>query len=362
MLCRKCHKEIPADSVYCNYCGTNQTLSQRVKGRGNGQGSVYKRGKVWQCEVTLGYRIDADGKKKRSTRRKSGFATKKEALDYIATLRGSITKKEPNIADLYNFIKLRDLDSLSADKQSHYKTAWQRIDSLHMRKISTLSLAELQDIVDQLELGFYPCRDIKNLLSKIYEYAVLEDYCDKNLAQHIKLPSKIETERVVFSAEEIKMLWNCWDDGNEFAGAILTMIYAGLRTGELLNIKSESVDLSRSIMYGGIKTAKGKSRPLLIVERIKPIVVHFLEKQSNQLFPYSEYSFYENWSVLKSNLNFRSELVPYCARHTCATALQEAGTSAAIAMDILGHESYQTTIRYTHTRTEQLLNALNNAL
>ena len=27
--------------------------------------------------------------------------------------------------------------------------------------------------------GFYPKRDVKNLLNKIYEYALIEDYCNK---------------------------------------------------------------------------------------------------------------------------------------------------------------------------------------
>ena len=43
-------------------------------------GSVYKRGKSWYAERTLGYRVDDDGKMRRQMIKKGGFPTKKAAI------------------------------------------------------------------------------------------------------------------------------------------------------------------------------------------------------------------------------------------------------------------------------------------
>ena len=49
MLCRKCKQEIPDNSVFCNHCGTRQETAKRPtrgRTRGNGEGTVYQRGKT----------------------------------------------------------------------------------------------------------------------------------------------------------------------------------------------------------------------------------------------------------------------------------------------------------------------------
>ena len=94
MFCRKCKKEIPEGSAFCCWCGTKQTaVRPPVKTRGNGTGTVYKRGKTWEIQVTLGFRYDAEtGKLKRIARTKGGFKTKTDALNYVQTLKPNPSK------------------------------------------------------------------------------------------------------------------------------------------------------------------------------------------------------------------------------------------------------------------------------
>ena len=102
MFCRKCKKEIPEGSAFCCWCGTKQTaVRPPVKTRGNGTGTVYKRGKTWEIQVTLGFRYDAEtGKLKRIARTKGGFKTKTDTLNYVQTLKTQSEQKQiPLLAD-----------------------------------------------------------------------------------------------------------------------------------------------------------------------------------------------------------------------------------------------------------------------
>ena len=70
MKCRKCRQEIPDGSKYCMFCGAPQDVSQNTKARGNGTGSVFRRGKTWTACRVMGYSTTEDGKLHKTTRSK----------------------------------------------------------------------------------------------------------------------------------------------------------------------------------------------------------------------------------------------------------------------------------------------------
>ena len=85
----KCGREIPDYSVFCLYCGRKQQRPQRkTNSRGNGLGTVYKRGDKWIAEKTVGWIADplpkdappdaVPHKRRKSVSR--SFKTKKDAL------------------------------------------------------------------------------------------------------------------------------------------------------------------------------------------------------------------------------------------------------------------------------------------
>ena len=79
MLCIKCHREVP-DGPYCLKCGASQTPKQRSgRKRGNGQGTVIKRGKTFTAIATTGRYTTPDGKTHLIRKSQGGFATKSEA-------------------------------------------------------------------------------------------------------------------------------------------------------------------------------------------------------------------------------------------------------------------------------------------
>ncbi len=72
---------------YCLSCGAKQDITRRPRSRGNGTGSVYQLpSKTWIAVRICGWYTAEDGSIHRKTRSKSGFRTKKEALEYLPLL------------------------------------------------------------------------------------------------------------------------------------------------------------------------------------------------------------------------------------------------------------------------------------
>lgn len=361
MKCIKCNKTIADDSVYCQYCGKKQEKpARKVKQRGNGQGTVYKlpSGK-WRAEITLFYKVDGDKILQRKRKTKSGFKTKKEALAYLPILKNEKEQKEITVAEIYDIWSKSHFQRIGKSKQSSYRTAYKKIEPLYYRKISSIKLSDMQEIVDNIKGGFYPKHDVKVLLNQLFKYAMIEDYCTKNYAQFIKLPPLEKSKKDAFTRSEIATLWWDYRKGNKFTGYILIMIYTGMRYGEISTILKENINLEKRYMIGGIKTEAGKNREILIPKKIYKIVEEKYNQNKTKLLEMSEEDFYTNFNDTIKRLGLRPVLSPHCCRHTCATLMAQAGVHPSIIKEIMGHKNYSTTLGYTHISLKSKLDAAN---
>ena len=93
MQCIKCKTDLPEGAIYCYICGAKQIREYSKKKRGNGQGTVYKRGNSWEARIT--HYVNGT----RRTQTKCGFSTKKAALDWLSSDRK--TKGTVTLASLY---------------------------------------------------------------------------------------------------------------------------------------------------------------------------------------------------------------------------------------------------------------------
>lgn len=364
MLCIKCGVEIPDNSIYCNICGHKQSKPARSsKRRGNGTGTVFKRGNSWVAQITLGYYVQ-DGKRKRKVRHKQGFATKKAAVQYIETLRSMPEKPAAiTVSELWDLFQSSHLAGLSKSKQCAYRIAWRKIESdTSWRTIDSFSVPELQDISDGCGTSYYTCRDIKNLLSHFYKLAIRDDYVDKNKAQYITLPPLKQSERMLFTAEQKKMLWQDYQQtGDSISAHMLIMLYTGIRPCELLTITEDNVHLSEHYMTGGRKTAKGKARKIIIPDKLTAVIsAQLADSKKEKLAYYPSFDeFYEAWRDKRQELNFPEQLTPYCCRHTYITDLTKLKVSPAMLQELAGHEDYDTTLEYTHLSVSDRLAEVN---
>lgn len=184
------------------------------------------------------------------------------------------------------------------------------------------------------------------------------DYLTKNYAQFIRLPPVPKSTRDAFSREEINSLWNDYNSGNDITGYILILIYTGMRFGELQKIEKEKIFLDGNYMIGGIKTAAGIDREIIISEKIKPIVEKFYTRSKIKLLEMGENLFYERYYEALARAN-TMKLSPHCCRHTFATLMVESGAQAEITKVLAGHSDYKTTLQYTHISMEEKQKAAN---
>ena len=353
MLCLKCKKEIPDGAIWCPWCGKKQTREpmKRTK-RANGAGCAIKRGKTWTCVVTIG--IKPDGQALRKT--KGGFPTKTAALEYAAQLKYK-PQTQRTLTQLHNAIQPH-IEKLSRDKQSHYRTAWERLNRLHSADVAALSVADLQNAIDAAVRSYYPAKDIRDLLSLIYNRALAEELVSVNKARFLVLPDLEEKNTEPFTAAEVTAMWRDFEAGNTATGFFLLMCYTGMMPGELRRLTVGMIDLDhRRIVGAGLKTEKRKETPIVLPQIILPVISVLAAGMDpeERIYRNDESQFYKDFSEMKARCGCRSikELRPYSCRHTLATTLADSNVSAAIIMEIMRHSKITTTQRYMHPDAQQ---------
>ena len=217
MICPKCKAENQSIAIYCNQCGKKlQSIKKRrTKSRGNGTGCAYYDPihRYWIAQVVDGYRdlppFDLDNpenKKQRVPikRTKGGFKRREDALAYCSVLKNGPQKPTlaPTLSVYWETYKKGPYEALSASKQQAYRTAWKKLESIKDTRIDQLTVADLQDLVQQKCSSYYTTRDVRTLLISLFKIAAADGYANKDLPTFIQLPHLEETEQTPFSETE----------------------------------------------------------------------------------------------------------------------------------------------------------------
>ena len=365
MQCIKCGVDLPDGAVFCHMCGRKQTppapKRQRTKARGNGTGTAYKRGKTWTARIVLGYYVGDDGKRHARTANRGGFATKKEALDYIPKLKAEAESSATlTLSGYWEFYEAKKLPELSRDKQTAYRIAWRRWAALATRKLEDLKIETLQAAMDEAATTYYTARDMKNLMSHFYKHGLANQTVSVNLAQYLQLPPANASEQTPFNAEELDLLWKDFAAGNTFTGYILLMIYTGMMPGELLQAKKEHIDWDgKQIRGAGLKTATRKAAPIVLADVILPVLRVLVDtSHGEKLIHINKDNFYKEYYATLERIGTR-RLPPYSCRHTTGTDLAKAAVPAFTIQKIMRHAKITTTQHYTHMDATDALSGVN---
>lgn len=360
MPCKRCGSETPQNALYCPFCGRRVNYTPKTKKRGNGQGTAFKRGSTWTAQVTAYTFVNENGRLAKKYKTKGGFKTKKEALAYLEALRQAETRKMPTLLELYSVWEKNDLPKLSKDKQTAYKKARERIESIVGRKIDTLTTADLQKVVSDNASTYYTARDIKTLLSHLYKRACADQFVPSNITKYIVLPKLEESEPIPFNEDEVAKMWTAYEKGDTFVGFMLIMIYSGMMPGELLSCKKAMIDFERCEIYGcGKKTKTRKESPIVFADIVKPIIAELCDKCNEKLYEKCESEFYDEYHKATARIGIR-DLPPYSCRHTTGTEVAKQNINAPTIQKIMRHAKITTSQKYIHLGTDEAHDGVNS--
>ncbi|GAB5408543.1 MAG: site-specific integrase [Balneolaceae bacterium] len=208
------------------------------------------------------------------------------------------------------------------------------------------------------EIG-YGYSMMKQLLAsvKFLFEEVLKKRIDFDFNVTMKKPSTIPE---VLSVEEVQRFLNTFS--NIKHKAIFTLCYsAGLRLGEILNIKLSDIDSDR--MQIRIQQAKGKKDRYTL---LAPNVLELLRKYVKEFLPkvylfegrkggkYSAASIQQLMRRHRKKANIKKKATPHTLRHSFATHLLDNGTDIRFIQELLGHKHISTTQIYTHVSSKSL--------
>ena len=330
-------------------------MKRRKTRRGNGDGSIFKlsgkRRKPYAVRVTVDW--TEDGKQKYKY-----IGYYENITDAKNALREHLLHPEKVKAEKHTlksvFENMIEKSDFAEGTKQQYIGGFKQLQPLHNKNIAEIELDEIEEILEQHVPNGQ--KRIKKTLSNCYKYAMRYDYVSKNLADFITVKTEKSAERIPFTVEEIKKLWQ-YVGTERFDDLPLILLYTGLRISELLALRTENIDLeNKTISVMKSKTAAG-IRVLPIHDKILPFVqkrynannTHLITLNGKEM-TYSQYlSSY--WKIENHTIHE--------TRHTFITHLQKCSNDNIAIKKIVGHAVSDITEHYTHRTIDELRAVMN---
>lgn len=336
----------------------------------NGYGSITKlkgnRRNPFVVRITTG--IDENGYQIRKVF--GYYPTYNKARDALAEFNKEpydLENQKLTFADLYEkWILSKEYDSLSNNTKKQYKTAYIDFALIHNRPFLKIKIPDLQACIDNNYSGYTARRYMKNLASKMYQYAICQEIVNQNKAEHLNIgaSSAVQKEKVPYSDEEIDILWQHQSD--DFVKIILIYIYTGVRCNELLHLTKEHLHLEEQ--YFDVVESKTNAgiRPVPIADVIIPFFQLFVDKsQSKWVFTTEQGNrLTDDWFRKKQSEVLRALNMKHTtheARHTCITQLTVHNVNPSVIKEIVGHKAAKSFTErvYTHIYMKTKIEAVN---
>lgn len=342
----------------------------------NSYGSVYKlsgkRRNPWAARKTVGWKQIPEKKKSYPIYQFVGYyPTRSEALQALASFNEDpydLHMDTITFAEVYE--KWSEIHYASIKNPNGYKAAFNTCEPIHDMRFAEIKLDHLQAVVDESEKNTPTLKNLKNLWSLMWEYAVIHEIVPPDKRDMIKYVDISKAgnpnayNRKPFSKKAIKQLWNA-QSSNEYLSVVLMLIYTGVRIGEFLDLEKKDIHLDERWFYVKESKTNAGIREVPIAEKIVPFFEHWLSKNCDHLIctpdeePFLYRNYYDSyWTPLMQQMNMT--YTPHCTRHTCVSLLTEAGVDERIIQKIVGHKGQNVTqIVYTHVDLPAKLEAIN---
>lgn len=358
MKCRKCKAELSPESKYCNMCGAKVLADgQKPKSRGNGTGSVYKYGSgKWRAVITVGYIESADGVYRRQCRTKSGFKTKKEALEYLPILKQAPAQKPKSATFKELYEKWLPTHRAGKDTINCYKAAYRYFSQIHNTNIREIDIDDLQECLDDCPKGRRTKENMKALCGLVYKFAIPRHFVSLDLSKYLIVTGESGTKTALPSDALPKL----WAHADSVFGAkyVIAHCYLGFRPAEFVSLKGESYMQKERAFIGGAKTDAGTNRTVTVSPKIQSIINelvssaesggHIIVDDIGKPLSAARYRdlFYsvldkcgiENPVAIKDGKKCYT-YTPHSCRHTFATLLKRVEGADKDKLELIGHTS-----------------------
>lgn len=374
-LCKKCHAELPPGANFCHKCGAPVASERKRKSRGNGTGTVYKRGKTWTALKTIGFLTNENGEVKRITRSKGGFRTKKEALEYLPNLDGAERKKKSlSWAAMYDAWQPTHRAGKStmdcyAAAENYFRPIW-------MLPFDQIDIDDLQDCLDECPKGKRTRENMKALAGLLYKYAIPRHMATLNLAQYLIVGGGDVGAKTALPDHALEVL-RCAVGHVWGADYVISQCYLGFRPSELLALDAKNYDRKERAFTGGAKTDAGRDRVVTVSPKIQPIIDHLTkDKIAGPVFcgPGGQPMSIEQYRAMFYRVldecgienpiegpegAKRHRYTPHSCRHTFATLMKRVPGADKDKLELIGHTSAEMLRHYQDINFDDLRRVTN---
>ena len=314
---------------------------------------------------------DWQGKRRKSTKR--GFATKREAEEWLRNFL--ITQKADFDMKFEDFWKMYYADMETRLREHTMRTKKYIVELKILpyfgnKRVNDITAADIRQWQNELiKMGYSPTylKTINNQLSAIFNYAIRYYDLKSNPCAKAGSMGKSKAEEMDFwTGEEFRRFIDSVMNKRLYYMAFMTLYWTGMRLGELLALNPKDVDLEKRTIsitksYQRLgkkdvitppKTPKSKrviTVPEFLAADIKDYMDSLYDLQENdRLFPITKYYLeHEMQRGIKESGVKRIRV--HDLRHSHASLLVELGFQPLAIAERLGHEKIETTLNtYSH--------------
>ena len=314
---------------------------------------------------------DWQGKRRKSTKR--GFATKREAEEWLRNFL--ITQKADFDMKFEDFWKIYCADMETRLREHTMRTKKYIVELKILpyfgnKRVNDITAADIRQWQNELiKMGYSPTylKTINNQLSAIFNYAVRYYDLKSNPCAKAGSMGKSKAEEMDFwTGEEFRRFIDSVMNKRLSYMAFMILYWTGMRLGELLALNPKDVDLEKRTIsitksyqrFGKKdvitppKTSKSK-RVITIPEFLAADIKDYMDslydlQEDDRLFPITKYYLeHEMQRGIKESGVKRIRV--HDLRHSHASMLIELGFSPLEIANRLGHEKVETTLNtYAH--------------
>lgn len=198
-----------------------------------------------------------------------------------------------------------------------------------------------------------------------YRWLSANEKISSNPIDTIEMPKLPQRLPKVVSVEDIKKMLA--EDLNPLERVELELLYgSGLRVSELVDLKTNSFDLSQKYLVARGKGSKERIVPFNNVSanaiedylKIRDFILKKFRLDTKNFLVNSQGRFVTRQDIYnfihKLGEKFHKNISPHTMRHSFATHLLENGADLRVVQELLGHSDVSTTQLYTHISKKRL--------